>query len=215
MLIVNTLYLFVVSFFKLFLQNLVLKFPLFQLEKFFSRFLSESLCRDWMVIISLEVLILFEYSNRVRMFSLTEVLSNCRLMAQFQNDDLEYVVDDYFDMASFEDSDDPFAENQPRRNCDFECPDSDFEDDFEMVCLLWFPFLDFGELFLVLEIIGFLIFRASQRRIPLLWKLGMGKTYKEYRGRGLIIPEIITARGDWSNTRTTRTSLSPGKSSRR
>ncbi|XP_059444233.1 uncharacterized WD repeat-containing protein C2A9.03-like [Corylus avellana] len=53
-------------------------------------------------------------------------------MAQFQNDDLEYVVDDYFDMASFEDGDDPFAENQPQRNNDFESPDSDFEDDFEM-----------------------------------------------------------------------------------
>lgn len=79
---------------------------------------------------------LLEYSNLVRIFSLTEVLSNCRLMAQFQNDDLEYVVDDYFDMASFEDGDDPFAENQPQRNNDFESPDSDFEDDFEMVCLL-------------------------------------------------------------------------------
>jgi hypothetical protein len=137
-------------------------------------------------------------------------------MAQFQNDDLEYVVDDYFDMASFEDDDDPFAENQPQRNNDFESPDSDFEDDFEKVCpLLWFPFLHFGELLLILEIIGFGIFRASQRRIPLLWKLGMGKTYKEYRGRGLIIPEIITARGDWTNTKTTRNSLAPGKSSTR
>lgn len=76
------------------------------------------------------------YSNRVRNFSLTELRSNCRLMAQFQNDDLEYVGDDYFDMASFEDDDNPFAENQPQRNSDFESPDSDFEDDFEKVCLL-------------------------------------------------------------------------------
>ncbi|KAL6296971.1 hypothetical protein ACE6H2_005113 [Prunus campanulata] len=48
-------------------------------------------------------------------------------MAQFQNDELEYVVDDYFDVAEFEDND-AFAENQLRRSQD---ADSDFEDDFD------------------------------------------------------------------------------------
>ncbi|BFG19252.1 hypothetical protein CerSpe_055260 [Prunus speciosa] len=46
---------------------------------------------------------------------------------QFQNDELEYVVDDYFDVAEFEDND-AFAENQLRRSQD---ADSDFEDDFD------------------------------------------------------------------------------------
>ncbi|KAL6289021.1 hypothetical protein ACE6H2_006531 [Prunus campanulata] len=48
-------------------------------------------------------------------------------MAQFQNDELEYVVDDYFDVAEFEDND-AFAENQLRGSQD---ADSDLEDDFD------------------------------------------------------------------------------------
>ncbi|XP_022773159.1 uncharacterized WD repeat-containing protein C2A9.03-like isoform X1 [Durio zibethinus] len=49
-------------------------------------------------------------------------------MEHFQNDDLEYVVDDYYDVDDFE-HDDPFAEPEPQRDtAEF---DSDFEDDFE------------------------------------------------------------------------------------
>ncbi|KAG2709297.1 hypothetical protein I3843_05G211500 [Carya illinoinensis] len=52
-------------------------------------------------------------------------------MEHFLNDDLEYVVDDYYyDMASFEDED-FFPDNEPQRNNDVDSPDSDFEDDFE------------------------------------------------------------------------------------
>ncbi|KAK6938173.1 WD40 repeat [Dillenia turbinata] len=47
-------------------------------------------------------------------------------MAQFQNDDLEYIVDDYYDMSEFEE--DPFSESETPRNG----ADSDFEDDFDM-----------------------------------------------------------------------------------
>ena len=51
-------------------------------------------------------------------------------MEHFQNDYLQYVVDDYYDVNDFE-HDDPFAEPEPQRdNADF---DSDFEDDFESV----------------------------------------------------------------------------------
>ncbi|GLT44909.1 hypothetical protein SLA2020_187820 [Shorea laevis] len=50
-------------------------------------------------------------------------------MDHFQNDALEYVVDDYYDFSDFEDS---FGEPEPQRNNgDFESFDSDFEDDFE------------------------------------------------------------------------------------
>ncbi|XVF39492.1 hypothetical protein PTKIN_Ptkin01aG0038800 [Pterospermum kingtungense] len=49
-------------------------------------------------------------------------------MEHFQNDDLQYVVHDYYDVSDFED-DDSFAEPEPQREtADF---DSDFEDDFE------------------------------------------------------------------------------------
>lgn len=54
-------------------------------------------------------------------------------MEHFQNDDLEYVVDDYYyDMAGFDDED-FFPHNEPQRNNDVDSPDSDFEDDFETV----------------------------------------------------------------------------------
>lgn len=59
-------------------------------------------------------------------------------MAQFHNDDLEYMVHDYSDAADFED--DPFGEAKPLGNDDFESVDSDFEDDFEVVCFLSFYF---------------------------------------------------------------------------
>lgn len=51
-------------------------------------------------------------------------------MAEFQNPDLEYVVDDYYDMTDFEE--DSFSETDPQRNSPFEAFDSDVEDNFEM-----------------------------------------------------------------------------------
>ncbi|XP_010269214.1 PREDICTED: uncharacterized WD repeat-containing protein C2A9.03-like isoform X2 [Nelumbo nucifera] len=47
-------------------------------------------------------------------------------MARYQNDELEYMVDDYYNLTDFED--DPFEETQQNRNGE----DSDFEDDFDM-----------------------------------------------------------------------------------
>jgi hypothetical protein len=53
-------------------------------------------------------------------------------MAQFHNDDLEYVVDEFYDMSGFEDDDDElFAENEAERNNGSDALDSDFEDDLE------------------------------------------------------------------------------------
>lgn len=55
-------------------------------------------------------------------------------MAQFHNGDLEYIVDDLYDMTGFEDEyDNPFAQNEPETNNDSDPLDSDFEDDFESV----------------------------------------------------------------------------------
>ncbi|XWS23868.1 hypothetical protein CRYUN_Cryun28dG0052300 [Craigia yunnanensis] len=52
-------------------------------------------------------------------------------MEHFQNGDLEYVVDDYYDVNDFE-LDDSFAEPERQRDtADFDSFDSDFEDDFE------------------------------------------------------------------------------------
>ncbi|XWS21531.1 hypothetical protein CRYUN_Cryun30bG0062200 [Craigia yunnanensis] len=52
-------------------------------------------------------------------------------MEHFQNDYLEYVVDDYYDVNDFE-HDDPFAEPEPQRDtAEFDSVDSDFEDDFD------------------------------------------------------------------------------------
>ena len=54
-------------------------------------------------------------------------------MEHFQNDDLEYVVGDYYDVNDFE-HDDFFDEPEPQRDtADFDSFDSDFEDDFESV----------------------------------------------------------------------------------
>ncbi|XP_002513893.3 uncharacterized WD repeat-containing protein C2A9.03 isoform X1 [Ricinus communis] len=48
------------------------------------------------------------------------------MMAQFHNDDLEYVVDDYYDVVDFE-----FDGPQVAPTHDFDSIDSDFEDDFD------------------------------------------------------------------------------------
>ncbi|GLT51437.1 hypothetical protein SLA2020_248470 [Shorea laevis] len=52
-------------------------------------------------------------------------------MNHSQNDGLEDVVDDYYDVTDFE-HDDPFGEREPQSDNDnFDSLDSDFEDDFE------------------------------------------------------------------------------------
>lgn len=51
-------------------------------------------------------------------------------MEQFNNSELEYFVDDYYD----EFDDDPTSENGSSRSADFGSADSDVEDDFESVC---------------------------------------------------------------------------------
>ncbi|KAH7567781.1 hypothetical protein JRO89_XS07G0147200 [Xanthoceras sorbifolium] len=58
-------------------------------------------------------------------------LRRYKIMAQFHfnNDDLEYVVDDYYDAADF--YDDPFGDVETPRSNNFESLDSDLEDDFE------------------------------------------------------------------------------------
>lgn len=53
-------------------------------------------------------------------------------MAQFDNGDLEYVVDELYDMTGFEDEyDNPFAQNEPETNNGSDPLDSDFEDEVE------------------------------------------------------------------------------------
>lgn len=56
-------------------------------------------------------------------------------MAQFHfnNDELEYAVDGYYDAADFDD--DPFGEVESPRTNSFDGVDTDFEDDFETVRL--------------------------------------------------------------------------------
>lgn len=57
-------------------------------------------------------------------------------MEHFQNDDLEYVVDDYFDVDDFE-HDDLFGEPEPYRDAaEFDSFDSDFEEDYESVRIM-------------------------------------------------------------------------------
>ncbi|GAU24554.1 hypothetical protein TSUD_148950 [Trifolium subterraneum] len=51
-------------------------------------------------------------------------------MEQFNNDDLEYVTDEYFEFSDFED-DETYSYNVPHRISDSDSHDSDFEDDFE------------------------------------------------------------------------------------
>ncbi|KAI9097646.1 hypothetical protein K1719_025417 [Acacia pycnantha] len=52
-------------------------------------------------------------------------------MELFNNDDLNFVDDDYYDVPDFED-DDPFADNRSHSSTVSHSPDSDYEDDFEM-----------------------------------------------------------------------------------
>lgn len=54
-------------------------------------------------------------------------------MEQFHNDDLEYVVDDYYD--EFYEDDNPFSDAVSPRSTDDQSVDSDFEDEFESVRL--------------------------------------------------------------------------------
>lgn len=52
-------------------------------------------------------------------------------MEQFQNQELEYVVDDYYDMTDFED-DDVLSRSRSSFSSD-DTMDSDLEDDFDVV----------------------------------------------------------------------------------
>ncbi|KAK8677911.1 hypothetical protein V6N13_143430 [Hibiscus sabdariffa] len=53
------------------------------------------------------------------------------IMERFQNDDLQYVVNDYYDVNNF-DNDGAFVEPEPlRATAEFDSFDSDFEEDFE------------------------------------------------------------------------------------
>ncbi|CAK9174272.1 unnamed protein product [Ilex paraguariensis] len=57
--------------------------------------------------------------------------SFCGRMAQFQNHELEYIVDDYYDTTDFDDN--PFEEDElPRSGGVDDSLDSDFEDDLEL-----------------------------------------------------------------------------------
>lgn len=54
-------------------------------------------------------------------------------MERFENDDLQYVVDDYDDFDDFN-NDGPVVEPEPQRDtAGLESFDSDFEDDIELV----------------------------------------------------------------------------------
>uniref|UniRef100_A0A5B7BQE8 Uncharacterized protein n=1 Tax=Davidia involucrata TaxID=16924 RepID=A0A5B7BQE8_DAVIN len=50
-------------------------------------------------------------------------------MAQFQNHELEYMVDDYYDMTDFDDN--PIEDTESQRNGVDESSNSDIEDDFD------------------------------------------------------------------------------------
>ena len=55
-------------------------------------------------------------------------------MEQFPNHELEYVVDDYYDITDFEDEND--SPTIGSSSMDDDSADSDFEDDFEQVILI-------------------------------------------------------------------------------
>ncbi|TQD70715.1 hypothetical protein C1H46_043743 [Malus baccata] len=78
-------------------------------------------------------------------------------MAQFQNDELEYVVDDYFDIADFEDTD-AFAGNQLRGS---HGADSDFDDDSD--------FAEIAALARQRLILRQLSFHSDRNLQPCLW----------------------------------------------
>lgn len=56
-------------------------------------------------------------------------------MAQFRNHELEYMVEDYYDMTDFDDNSFDEDTYSPKNGPD-ESLDSDFEDDFDLVCLI-------------------------------------------------------------------------------
>ncbi|TYJ35526.1 hypothetical protein E1A91_A05G243000v1 [Gossypium mustelinum] len=69
------------------------------------------------------------------MFFLIKILFNlflsCSIMERFENDDLQYVVDDYYDVNDFN-NDGAVVEPEPQRDtAGLESFDSDFEDDIE------------------------------------------------------------------------------------
>lgn len=72
----------------------------------------------------------------VRWLNLKVRLSFCRSMENLGNDFLDYLVDDYYDVANFDD-DSSFGDDESQRSSDVDSLDSDFEDDFEMVYCLW------------------------------------------------------------------------------
>lgn len=130
-------------------------------------------------------------------------------MEHFSNDDLEYVVDDYYDVSDFEDEY-TFSDNVRQQSLSSDSPDSDFEDDFETVHSLrklfirLFVFSTFSKgLFHRFRFCS----RVIRRRTPLLRKPGTGKISRGFTGRGLIIAERSIVRLVWSSTRTTRTFL--------
>ncbi|KAL2503811.1 Transducin/WD40 repeat-like superfamily protein [Abeliophyllum distichum] len=53
-----------------------------------------------------------------------------KTMEHFQNNELEYVVDDYYDVTDFDDDD--FSPRSVSNSIDDDSMDSDFEDDFEL-----------------------------------------------------------------------------------
>ncbi|XP_051118059.1 uncharacterized WD repeat-containing protein C2A9.03-like isoform X1 [Andrographis paniculata] len=53
-------------------------------------------------------------------------------MEQFQNQELEYVVDDYYDVSDFEDDDDDVSSRSRSSFSNDDSMDSDFEDDFDV-----------------------------------------------------------------------------------
>ena len=57
---------------------------------------------------------------------------NCRRMAQFQNHYYEDMVDEYYDIANFDDN--PFDSIESKSNSVDDSFDSDFEDDVDQVC---------------------------------------------------------------------------------
>lgn len=106
-------------------------------------------------------------------------------MEQFQNHELEYVVDEFSDFDDFTDS--------PRSSDVDDDLDSDFEDDFELVTLVsvFVPMNicsiaseRLSEMGRSLVSICIVLDRASPRMIHQLWKLEMGRIYKGYLGRG-------------------------------
>lgn len=137
-------------------------------------------------------------------------------MEHFNNDDLEYVVDDGFysdDASDFEDDHHAFSSDDKRSSSSADSPDSDSDSDFETVISLSFLFLKS----LLASSMVFTIhwFNWFWNRVviivrkltPLLRKRGTGRISREFHGRSLIIAETSTVSRDWSSTWTMRISL--------